>query len=149
MAFPREPDQPYRSVPSDEEIRRQAAANELPPRPSRFDEELQPDLELTEGPASSGRMAAYAIAALLIVGAVFYGVSHTSNSNTASAPPSTSTAANAPAPTAAPPPVRNVTPGPNTQPGITTGMAPNAPAPTPPPQNNPASTPSDSGAPAR
>jgi hypothetical protein len=146
MAFPREPDQPYRSVPSDDDIR-QAAANELP-RSSRFDDELQPDLELTEGPASSGRMAAYAIAALLIVGAVLYGVAHTSNSNTASTPPSTSTAANAPAPTAAPPPVRNVTPGPNTQPGMTTGMTPNAPAPTPQ-QNNPAPAPSDSGAPAR
>ncbi len=67
---------------------------------SRFDDELQPDLELTEGPATSGRMAAYAVAALLIVGAVLYGVTHTSTSDTASttSSPATNTAANAPSP---------------------------------------------------
>ncbi len=129
MAFPREPDQTYRPDP----------ANDMPPRPSRFDDELQPDLELTEGPASSGRMAAYAVAALLIVGAVLYGVTHTSTSDTASttSSPATNTAANAPSP-APPPPVRNVTPGPNTQPGMTTGAAPTAPAPKPAPQSTPA-----------
>ncbi len=119
MAFPREPDQTYRP-----------GANDVPPRPSRFDDELQPDFELTEGPAGTGRMVAYAVAALLIVGAVLYGVTHTSTSDTAStaSSPATNTAANAPSP-APPPPVRNVTPGPNTQPGMTTGAAPSAPAP--------------------
>jgi hypothetical protein len=139
MAFPREPDEPYRSAPSDEDIRRRAAANDAV-RPSRFDDEMQPDLELTEGPASSGRVVAYAIAALLIVGAVLYGMIHVSDTNTAATtpPPQTNTAANTPSP--APPPVRNVTPA-KPQPGTTTGAAPSAPAPTP--QNNPAPAASD------
>lgn len=129
MAFPREPDDTYRA----------GATNEMPPRPSRFDDELQPDLELTEGPAGSGRTAAYAIAALLIVGAVLYGIAHTST-ETASTPPASNTAENAPAPTP-PPPVRNVMPGPNTQPSTTTGAAPSAPAPKPAPQTNSAPAP--------
>lgn len=123
MALPREPDESYR-----------LAQNEMPPRPSRFDDELQPDLEMTEGPASSGRMAAYAIAALLIVGAVLYGIAHTSTSDTASTtppPPASNTAANRPAPM--PPPARDMAPRPNSEPGTTTGaapsMAPKAPAP--------------------
>ena len=122
MAFPREPDESYRSAQNEMPPRQ----NELPPR--RFDDELQPDLEMTEGPASSGRMAAYAIAALLIVGAVLYGIAHTSTTDTASTtppPPASNTAANTPAPA---PPAR-----PNTEPGQTTGMAPptapKAPAP--------------------
>lgn len=147
MAFPREPEQSYRPIPSDEEIRRRAAANETQPRPSRFDDELQPDLELTEGPAGPGRMAAYAIAALLIVGAVLYGMTRPPNdtASTVPQPPSTNTAANAPTPTS--PPVRNVTPGPNSQSGMTTGAAPMAPTtPAPAPQNNPSPAPSSSGA---
>ncbi len=136
MAFPREPDEHYRVPPNDDDIRRQAAANERL-QPTRLEDEMQPDLEMTEGPASSGRIAAYAIAALLIVGAVLYGIAHTSSDNTASTTtsPATDTAANAPAPV--PPPVRDVTPGPNSQPGMTTGAAPSAPTP-PAQQNNPA-----------
>ncbi|WP_315833253.1 hypothetical protein [Bradyrhizobium prioriisuperbiae] len=116
MAFPREPDDAYRS-----------AQNEMPPRPSRFDDELQRDLEMSEGPAGSGRMATYSIAALLIVGAVLYGIAHTSTTDTASTtppPPASNTAANTPAPL--PPPARDVTPRPNTEPGTTTGAAPSA-----------------------
>jgi hypothetical protein len=127
MAYPREPD--------DENIRRRAEAGQsrnVPPRQSRFSDDMQPDLELTEGPASSGRIAAYAIAALLIVGAVLYGIAHTSTNSPSAGnipPPASST-------------VRNGTPGLNSQPGTTTGVAP---APNTTPQNNPAPAPSGSG----
>lgn len=93
MAFPRDPDADYRTP------------NELPPR---MDNELQPAPELAEGPSSPGRVAAYAIAAILIVGAVLYGVSHTA-SNSSSNPPS-STAANTPAAPANPSPAGPGTP---------------------------------------
>ncbi len=55
MAFPREPDEPYRSIQDDDDIRRRMSSNEMPPRPSRFDDELQPDLGI-DG-RSGGRRA--------------------------------------------------------------------------------------------
>src|SRR5260221_2549172 len=59
----RSPDDPYRSNLTDDEIRRQA----------RLDSELQPDPELAEGPASGARIAMFAVAIALVLGAVFYG----------------------------------------------------------------------------
>ncbi len=102
--------------------------------PKRLDNELQPDPELAEGPASGGRMVALAIAVAVILGAVFYGlnnssIDHAGTSSTAQnaapqnpAPPQ-STAQNQPSPPA--------TPRPNTGPGTTTGAAPAHPQ-TPP-----------------
>jgi hypothetical protein len=81
-------------------------------------------------------MAVYAITAILIVCAVLYGMSQ-SGTNTASNPLApANTAANSPSSPL--PPVRNVTPGPNTQPGTTTGSASDNPALAPDNPANPA-----------
>ncbi len=116
------PDDPYRSNLSDEEVRRQA----------RLDNELQADPQLAEGPASSGRVAMFAIAIAVVLGAVFYGLNN-STVNQAGTTPTTSTAQNTPStPPAAPKGMRDVTPrGANTEPGMTTGAAPARPE-TPP-----------------
>lgn len=100
-------------------------------RNDRLEREMQADPELVEGQSSAGRVAAYALGILLLLGAVFYGLNAANNSHqTASNPPANvaqSSPTNAPPPG---PPVRNVTPGPNTTPGTTTGSAP---SPTPAP----------------
>ncbi len=122
MAYDRNPDDPYGS---NEEFRRAA----------RLDNEMQPDPELAEGPASSGRIALFAVAVAVVLGIVFYGLNNTSMQQ-----PGTSTATN------------QAAPRPNTQSGITTGAAPaqpqKPPSPAPagpdvnrsdnPPANNPA-----------
>jgi hypothetical protein len=142
MANERIPEDPYRpTFAGDDELR----------RPAPLDNELQPDPELAEGPASSGRIAIFAVGVAIVLGAVFYGL----NSSSINQAGTSSTAQNAPAtpaqnpappqstaqtsPTAAPPGMRDVTPhantNPNTNPGVTTGAAParpqGAPAPAP------------------
>jgi hypothetical protein len=127
------PDDPYRSNPTesnltDGEIRRQA----------RLESELQADPELAEGPASGAKVAMFALAIAVVLGAVFYGLNN-SSVNQAGTSPATSTAQNTErtSPPAAPTGMRDVTPrtGTNTEPGMTTGAAPTrpqtAPAPAP------------------
>jgi hypothetical protein len=126
MAYERNPNDPYRSNLTDDEIRRQA----------RLDNELQADPELAEGPASSGRVAMFAIAIAVVLGAVFYGLNN-STINQAGTSPTTSTAQNS-SPPAAPPGTRDVTPRANSEPGMTTGAAPARP------QTPPASAPTGS-----
>jgi hypothetical protein len=112
------PDDPYRTNNpararlSDEEIRNAA----------RLDDELQVDPELAEGPASGGKVAMFAVAIALVLGAVFYGLNNSSINQAGTS----SIAQNAPSsPPAAPPGMRDVTPRvPNTDPGTTTGAAP-------------------------
>jgi hypothetical protein len=85
---------------------------------------------LDEGAASATRIALYAVAVLALVGALFYGMSSSTNdtaSSTSGAP--ANNVAQRPA-TAAPAPARDATPRPNTQSGVTTGSAP-APADSP------------------
>jgi hypothetical protein len=115
-------DDPYRANPADDELRRAA----------RLDNELQMDPELSEGPASTGKIAMFALAIALVLGAVFYGlnstsvVNHTGTSSTAQTSQSS--------PPAAPPGMRDVTPRANTGPGVTTGAGtaqPQTPAPAP------------------
>ena len=113
---------PYRSGLSDEVG-----------RPARFDTEMQADPELDDGPASSGKIALFALGIALVLGAVFYGLNNTSVHEAQTAPP-TQTAQTAPANPAAPPGMRDVTPRPNTEPGTTTGAAPSNPM---PPQSSP------------
>jgi hypothetical protein len=93
---------------------------------ARLDNELQADPELAEGPASGGRIAMYAVAIALVVGAVIYGV----NSSSINQAGTSSTAQNTTqtSPPAAPPGMRDVTPRANTGPGVTTGAAPTQPA---------------------
>lgn len=120
MADDRFPNDPYRPNLADDEYLRAA----------RRDADLQADPELGEGPASSGKVALFAVAVALVLGAVFYGLNNTSTTNEASNAPTSQTAQQAPSTNpAAPPGMRDVTPRSNTAPGMTTGAAPSRPAP--------------------
>jgi hypothetical protein len=132
MAYERNPDDPYRSPNdpnrsnlADSDIRRQA----------RLDNELQVDPELAEGPANGGRIAMFAVAIAVVLGAVFYGL----NNSTINQAGTSSTAQNTTqtSPPAAPPGMRDVTPRANTAPGMTTGAAPAQPAQPPAPAQPP------------
>jgi hypothetical protein len=123
--IPNDPYDPYRSGLSDEIG-----------RPSRFDTELQADPELDEGPASSGKIALFALGIALVLGAVFYGLNNTSVHEAQTAPPTV--AQSQPAAPQAPPGMRDVTPRTNAQPGTTTGAAPSNPM---PPQSSPQGAP--------
>ena len=107
--------------------------------PIEIDNDLQPDPELAEGPASNGRIAMFAVGIAVVLGLVFYALNNTSVSqqNAATTPtPSNSQRSAETSPPPPPPGMRDVTPRGNSQPGTTTGLA--APAPTPPsaPANN-------------
>jgi len=121
MANERFPDDPYRSNLSDDDFRRQA----------RLDNELQPDLELGEGPASGAKVAMFAVAIALVLGAIFYGLNNTTINQAGTS--STAQNSSQTSPPAAP--------RANTDQGMTTGVAPtrmNRPA-NPPADNAPAS----------
>lgn len=125
MAYERNPDDPYRSP--DDPYRTNRADDEFR-RAQRLDNELQVDPELAEGQASTGRIAMFAVAVAVILGAVFYGL----NNSTINRSGTSSTAQNTPSsPPAAPPGMRDVTPRANTDQGVTTGAAPARPQ-TPP-----------------
>src|SRR3984957_1645755 len=135
MADERNRDDPYRSNPADDPYPaptyayRARRAEEEFRNAARLDNELQMDPELAEGPASGGRIAAFAVAVALILGAVFYGLNH----STVNQAGTSSTAQNTQSsPPAAPPGMRDVTPRPNTAPGQTTGAAPQPLSPTAP-----------------
>ncbi|MEA2920877.1 MAG: hypothetical protein QOF07_840 [Bradyrhizobium sp.] len=130
MAYERNPNEPYRSNPADAPYRAGSADDEYR-RAARLDDELQADPELAEGPATGGRVAMFAVAIALVLGAVFYGLNNTSiNHAGTSSTAQNTTQSSAPA---APPGMRDVTPRPNTSPGTTTGSAPSNP-----PASNPA-----------
>jgi hypothetical protein len=113
---PRPPGNTFRPNPADEEYRRAA----------RLDNELQPDPELEEGPASSGRIALFAVAIALVLGAVFYGLNNSSINHAGTSPTAQNTQSSAPAS----PPANNG------QGATTTGSAPAKPQ-TPPANNAP------------
>ena len=127
------PDDPYRTDPADSDIRRQA----------RLDNELQAGPELAEGHASGGKVAMFAIAIAVVLGAVFYGLN---NSTVNEAGTSTAQNTERTSPPAAPTGMRDVTPRSNTQPGTTTGAAPARPT---PPAPAPAVSPPAGPAPSR
>jgi hypothetical protein len=112
MADQPHPDDPYRFSLTDDGIRRQA----------RLDNELQPDPELVEAPASGGRIAMLAVAIAVILGAVFYGLNNTPVHQAGTSSTAQNTAPETPI--VAPPGMRDVTPRSNMQPGMTTGAAP-------------------------
>ena len=118
------PNDPYRAGLSDDEIRRQARLNSL-------DNEIQPDPDLGEGSASGGKIAMFAIAVAVVLGAVFYGLNNTTMNQAGTTPPAQTAQTQPASPPAAPPGMRDVTPRANNQPGMTTGAAPARPA-TPP-----------------
>src|SRR5215469_9233430 len=110
MANERIPNDPYRSGPSDDSFG----------RPQRFDNDMQIDPELQEGPASSSKIALLAVGIAIILGAVFYGLNNTSVKEAQTAPPAQTAQQTQP-------PKANPQPGMNTQPGMTTGAAPSHP----------------------
>src|SRR3954468_13050807 len=113
MAYQFNPNDPYRAGMTDDEIRRQ--------RLNSLDNEIQPDPELAEGPASGAKIAMFAVAIALVLGALFYGLNNTSVIQDGTSP-TNQTAQTQPANPAAPPPgMRDVTPRNNAQPGTTTG----------------------------
>ena len=133
MAYQPIPNDPYRASLSDDEIRRQARLSRQA-RLNSLDNELQPDPELAEGPANGGKIAMFAIGIAVVMGALFYGLNNTSI-NQAGTSPAGQTAQTQPTTPAAPPGMRNVTPGASGQPGMTsgqpgttTGAAPTRPA---------------------
>ncbi|WP_316203782.1 hypothetical protein [Bradyrhizobium sp. SZCCHNS3051] len=78
-------------------------------RAARTDSQLQPDPELREGSASTGRIAAYALGIAILLGAVFYGLNNMSMRNDqASTTPASQSAS---------------TTKDNTSPSVTTGAA--------------------------
>jgi hypothetical protein len=119
MANERNPDDPYRTNVTDDELR----------RAQRIDNDLQMDPELAEGPASTGKIAMVAVAVAVVLGVVFFGLNH-STINEAGTSPTSSTAQNTPSsPPAAPSGMRDVTPrANNNDQGVTTGAAPARPA---------------------
>jgi hypothetical protein len=119
-------DDPYRSAPAAENSSRQA----------RLDNELQGDPERAEGPASGGKVAMFAVAIALVLGAVFYGLNNSSINQAGTA--TTAQNSSQTSPPAAPTGMRDVTPKANTAPGVTTGAAPAQPA--QPPSSAPASS---------
>ena len=129
MAYQPNPNDPYGTTPSEDEVRRRARFDSL-------DSELQADPELAEGPASGGKIAMFAIAIAVVLGAVFYSLNTTSINQASTAPPA-QTAQTQPASPAAPPGMRDVTPRNSTEPGMTTGAATTPPT---PPQDKPAGT---------
>jgi hypothetical protein len=114
MAYERNPDDPYRPNLADDEYRRSA----------RLDNELQPDPELAEGPASGGKVAMFAVAIALVLGAIFYGLNNTTINHAGTSSTAQNTSQTSPP---AAPGMRDVTPRANTDPGMTTGAAPARP----------------------
>ena len=114
MAYERNPDDPYRPNLADDEYRRSA----------RLDNELQPDPELAEGPASGGKVAMFAVAIALVLGAIFYGLNNTTINQAGTSSTAQNTSQTSPP---AAPGMRDVTPRANTDPGMTTGAAPARP----------------------
>ena len=114
MANERIPDDPYRTGLSDDNFSRQ----------QRFESDMQADPELQEGPASSSKIALFAVGIAIVLGAVFYGLNNTSVKEAQTNPPAQTAQRTSPQ---APSGMRDVTPGPNSQPGMTTGAAPSHP----------------------
>jgi hypothetical protein len=131
MAIERNPNTPYDPDRLNDPTRADIGANDGR-SPAEFDNELQVDPELAEGPASNARIALFALGVAIVLGAVFYGLNHSSMQQASTSPaPANSQNTASTSPPAAPPGMRDVTPRANSQPRTTTGAAPangNAPA---------------------
>ena len=91
---------------------------------SHYDRDLPPlDREFDNAP-SSGKVALFAVAIALVLGAVFYGLNNTSTHQAQTPPPAQTAQGNNQVLPQAPPGMRDVTPRANTAPGQTTGAAP-------------------------
>jgi hypothetical protein len=138
MANEHIPNDPYRAGDPDAPYRTKPRSDPADDHAARLDNELQIDQELAEGPAAGGRIALYAVAIAVVLGAVFYGLNNSSikeASTTPTAAPATTAQNAAPtSPPAAPPGMRDVAPRANSQPGTTTGAASSTPNPNPNPR---------------
>jgi hypothetical protein len=125
MAIERNPNTPYDRDRLNNPVSPDPYTAEMRPRPP-FDEHLQVDSELTEGPAGNTKIALFALGIAIVLGAVFYGLNNSSvNQQNAGTTPTPTTAQNSStSPPAAPPGMRDVTPRANSQSGTTTGAAP-------------------------
>jgi hypothetical protein len=121
MAYQPNPNDPYRAGLSEEEIRHQARLNSL-------DNELQADPTLVEGSPGGAKVAMFAVAIAVVLGALFYGLNTTNVNQAGTTPPNQTAQTQQTTPPAAPPGMRDVTPRNNNQPGTTTGAATNRPA---------------------
>ena len=106
MAFERNPDDPYLRNPADDEYRR-----------ARLDNELQPDPELAEGSPSGAKVAMFAVAIALVLGAIFYGLNNTTINQAGTSPTAQNSAQTSP----------TAVPRANSDKGMTTGTAPSRP----------------------
>src|SRR5260370_29308639 len=86
---------------------------------------MLPDPELADGPAGGAKVAMFAIAIAVVLGAVFYGLNNTSINQAGTSSTAQNTTQNSPP--AAPPGMRDATPRANTDQGTTTGAAPARP----------------------
>ena len=119
MPNERIPEDPYRPAFNDDEL------DGL----SRDDRDLPPrDWHFHRAPPSRGKLALFAIAVALLLGAVFYGLNNTSTHQALNPPPD-QTAQREPTSPQAPAGTRDLTPHANPQPGMTTGAAPLNPTP--------------------
>jgi len=107
MANERNPDDLYRRNPADDEYR----------WPPHLDNELQPDPELAEGPASGAKVAMFAVAIAVVLGAIFYGLNNTTINQAGTSSTAQNSSQTSPA----------AAPRTNTGPGMTTGAAPARP----------------------
>ena|ERR1043165_9189837 len=122
MAY--QPTDPYRAPLSEDELRRQQRFNDP--------DMIQPDPMLEEGGPSGAKVAMFAVAIAIVLGALFYGLNNTSV-NQATTDQGARTAQTQQANPAAPPGMRDVTPKTsnskaNSEAGTTTGAAPARPA---------------------
>jgi cell division septation protein DedD len=107
MANERIPDDPFRPNLADDDFRRQP----------RLDNELQPDPELADGPASGAKVAMFAVAIAVVLGAIFYGLNNTTINQAGTSSTAQNTSQTSPP----------AVPRANTGPGMTTGAAPARP----------------------
>lgn len=121
MAYQPNPNDPYRAGLTDEEIRQQARINGL-------DNESPSDPEIGERPAGGAKVAMFAVAIALVMGALFYGLNNSGVNQAGTTPPSQTAQTNPTSPSI-PPGMRDVTPRANTDSGTTTGAAPSRPTP--------------------
>jgi hypothetical protein len=125
MAIERNPNTPYDPDRLNNPVSPDPHTAEMRSRPP-FEEDLQVDPELAEGPASNAKIALFALGIAIVLGAAFYGLNHSSVNQQASTvrTPANSQNTASTSPPAAPQGMRDVTPRPNSQPGTTTGTAP-------------------------
>ena len=122
MANERIPNDPYGTGLSDKDYSR------------HLDEEMRLDPE-SRDPISGTKVAMFAVAIALVLGALFYGLNNTSVQQAQTSPPAQTAQGQPQSPTQPPPGMRDVAPRANTGPGVTTGQAPPPARPTAPDNN--------------